>query len=125
MANPPAPGRLLADHAEPRRQGLVDEPRGLTADAELDEHEVGAVDRRVPVAGESQSADPVEPIEHPLGQPADDREALGVDVEQDQLVDRQPIGSPDEALHQLRGVGAAATDDGDLDAQGGSPLLGA
>ena len=70
------------------RQRLVDEPRGLAADAQLDEHEVGAVERGVAVAGEGQPAGPAEPVEHPLGQAADDREPLGVDVEQDELVDR-------------------------------------
>ena len=45
---------------------------------------------RVAIAGQGQPAGPVEPVEHPLGEPADDREPLGVDVEQDELVDRQP-----------------------------------
>ena len=44
-------GRLLADGAEAQRQRLVDEPGGLAADAQLDEHEVGAVERRVAVVG--------------------------------------------------------------------------
>ena len=44
FAKPPAPGRLLADRAEPWRQRLVDEAGGLAADAQLDEHEVGAVE---------------------------------------------------------------------------------
>ena len=41
------PGRLLADRAESRRKRLVDEAGRLAADAELDDHEVGAVERRV------------------------------------------------------------------------------
>ena len=40
-------GRLLADRAEPRWQRLVDEARRLAADPELDEHEVGAIERGV------------------------------------------------------------------------------
>ena len=44
-------GRLLADDAERRRQRLVDEAGRLPADAQLDEHEVGAVDGGVAVAG--------------------------------------------------------------------------
>ena len=37
-------GRLLADDAEARRHRLVGQPGGLAADAELDEHEIGAID---------------------------------------------------------------------------------
>ena len=47
LGEPTGAGGLLADHAEPRRQRLVDQSRGLPTDAELDEHEVGAVDRRL------------------------------------------------------------------------------
>ena len=43
-------GRLLADRAEPGRERLVDEARGLAADPQLDEHEVRAVEGRVGVA---------------------------------------------------------------------------
>ena len=39
-------GRLLADRAEAGRDGLVAQPSCLTADAELDEHEIGAVRAR-------------------------------------------------------------------------------
>ena len=69
----------------------------------------------------SQPAGPVEPVQHPPGQAADDLEALGVDVEQDQLVDRQAVAAPGEALDELRRVGAAAADDRDLDAHGVPP----
>ena len=109
--------RLLADRAELRRERLVDQPSRLPTDAKLDEHEAGAVDRRVGVAGEGQPPAPAQPIEHPAGQPADDLEALGVDVEQDQLVDRQAIGAARDALDQLGGVRAAAADDRELQAQ--------
>ena len=44
------PGRFLADRAELVGQRLVDEARLLTADAQLDEHEIGAVERLVAVA---------------------------------------------------------------------------
>ena len=43
-------GRLLADRAELVGQRLVDEPSLLAADAQLDEHEIGAVERLVAVA---------------------------------------------------------------------------
>ena len=45
-----------------------------------------------------------------IGQP------LRVDVEQDQLVDRQALVPTGEPLDELRRIGAAAADDGDLDA---------
>ena len=46
------PGRLLADDAEASGQRLVDQPGRLAADAQLDEHEVGAVERRVAIVGQ-------------------------------------------------------------------------
>ena len=118
LGEPARARRLLADRAELRRQRLVDEPRRLAADAELDEHEVGAVDRGVGVAG-AGSARPGQPSRSSIraGQPADDLQALGVDVEEDQLVDRQAIRAPRDALDQLRRVGAAAPDDRELHAQ--------
>ena len=45
-------GRLLPDAAAGERQRLVGEPRLLPADPDLDQHEVGAVDRAVEVVGD-------------------------------------------------------------------------
>ena len=63
-----------------------------------------------------------EPVEHPAGEPADDLGALGIDVEQDELVDREAVAADGDALDQLRRVGAAAADDRDLDAHPASVL---
>ncbi len=82
-------GRLLADDAECRRQRLVHQPSRLSADAQLDEHEVRAVDGRLAVPGQDQAPGPVEPFQHPAGEAADDAEPLRVGVEQDEFVDRQ------------------------------------
>jgi hypothetical protein len=49
-----------------------------------------------------------------LGQAADDPEPFLVDVEQDELVDRQPVCARGEPLHELGGVGAPAPHHGDL-----------
>ena len=68
------------------------------------------------VAGEDQPATPAEPVEHPTGEAADDLQPFGIDVEQDQLVDRQALVPAGEALDELRRIGAATADDGDLDA---------
>ena len=80
--------RLLADAAELQRQGLVHQAHGLAADPELDDHEVGAVDGLLAAAGLDQAAVPAGPRQHAPGQAGDHSQALGVDVEQDQLVDR-------------------------------------
>ena len=109
-------GRLLADRAEPRRQRLVDEAGRLAADAELDEDEVGAVERAVAVAVWIEPAGPAEPGQHPPGEAADDLEPLGVDVEQDELVDPDAVVAAREALDELRRVRAAAADDRELQA---------
>ena len=83
--------RLLADAAAGERDGLVREPCGLAADADLHEHEVGAVECAVEVAGDEQL--PVEDlaVEHPRGEPADDLAPLGIDVVQDELPHADPV----------------------------------
>ena len=44
LGEPAGAGRLLADRAERRRQGLVGQSCRLAADPQLDQHEVGAID---------------------------------------------------------------------------------
>ena len=84
-------GRLLADAAAGKRHRLVREPRRLAADPDLDEDEVGAVERAVELAGDLERAVEALALEHPRGEPADDVPPLGVDVVQDELPD--PIRS--------------------------------
>ena len=55
LREPARAGRLLADAAARERDGLVGEARGLAADADLDQHEVGAVERAVELAGQPSS----------------------------------------------------------------------
>ena len=109
-------GRLLADAAEAVRQRLVRVAGLLTADPQLDQDERRPVDRLGTVGGADETARPALATEDSLGQPAHDREALAVDVVEDELVDRERVRPVDQALDQLRGVGAAAADDGDLQA---------
>ena len=96
------PGRLLADAAEPVGQRLVGQPGGLAADPELDEDERRPVDRGVAVGRRGQPAGPAAAAEDPLGQPGDDRQPLGIDVVEDELVDRQLVGPIGDALDELR-----------------------
>ena len=56
LGEAPGAGRLLADAAAGERHGLVGEARRLAADANLDEHEIGAVDRAVELAGDDELA---------------------------------------------------------------------
>ncbi len=109
-------GRLLADAAEPRRDRLVAETGRLAADPELDDDEVGAVEGGIPIRRRDEPAAPAAPVEHPPGEVADDPEALGFDVEQGELVDREARLAGGEAVDELGRVGAATADDGDLHA---------
>ncbi len=83
------PGRLLADAAAAQRHRLVAQPRLLAADADLEEHEGRSVERAIEVAGPHERPGVVLLREHPLREPADDLEPLGVDVVQRQLVHRR------------------------------------
>jgi hypothetical protein len=121
LGEPARPGRLLADAAELQRQGLVDQAHGLAADPQLHDHEVGPVHGLLAPPGADQAAAPAGPGQHAPGQAAHHLQALGVDVEQHQLVHREPLGPGRQPLDQLRSVGAAAPDHGDLQAHGPPP----
>ena len=102
--------RFLADAAASERKRLVREPRRLAADPDLDEHEVGAVDRAVELAGELERSRESDTLEHAARQRADHGQSLGVDVVQHQLADLERR----ESGHELRRVGRARADDRDL-----------
>ena len=73
----------------------------------------------VPVGGEDERPGPSDAAEHALGERADDLEALRIDVQEHELVHREPIAAGDEPLDELRGVGAAAADHRDLHTHAG------
>ena len=114
LGEPARAGRLLADQAKPGRDGLVLQPGGEAADAQLHEHERRALDRSPAVGGAREPARESLPAQDPGGEPADDVQPALVDVVQDDLGDAQPLGAQAEALDQLGGVGAAAADNRDL-----------
>ena len=109
-------GRLLTDRAELQGEGLVEQARGLSADPELDQDEVGAVNGGARVIGQRQAAFPAEAGEHSLGKPAHDFAALGADIVECELVDRQAVAAVGETVDELGRVRATAADDGDLEA---------
>ena len=111
LASPPAP--VVSWPMQPQASGIVSSERRacLAADADLDEHEVGAVDSPVEVvARHHELAGEALALEHPARQPADDLAPLGVDVVQRELVDVEAREPGDE----LRRVRRAAADHGDL-----------
>jgi len=89
---------------------------GSTYTPELNQDEIGAVEGGVGVGRQDQPARPVEAIQHPPGETADDFDPIGIRIEQDQLVDGYAIVAESEALDQFRGIRAAATDNRDPDA---------
>ena len=117
------PGGLLTDGPERGRQCLVDEPGRLSTDPQLDDHEVGAVERLVARCGLDDPGGGVGLVGHPVRQTADDAEPLRVDVVEDELVDRQPVIATHEPLDELGGVRAATADDRDPDAHPASDGL--
>ena len=108
----PGAGRLLADAAAAQRHRLVEQPCGLAAHADLEKHEVRAVQGAIQVAGEHELSAELAAGQHPSGQPADHLEPLGVDVLQGELVD---LESPVlQTRDEFGGVRGTAADDRDL-----------
>ena len=107
-------GGLLADAAARERDGLVREARGLAADPDLEEDEVGAVEGAVELAGHDQLAFEALPLEHPLSEAADDLAPLRVDVVQDELPDADLVALAREPGDELRRVRRPAAYDRDL-----------
>src|SRR5207237_1301754 len=82
----------------------------LAADADLDEHEVRAVDGAVEVLREVERPAELRAVEHPPGERSDHVEPLRVDVVQRERVD----GQGGQAGDELGRVGRAGADDSDL-----------
>ena len=105
---------LLADASELERQSLIDEPGGLATHAQLDDDEMGSIERAIAIGGEDQLAGPFVAREDATREAAHDLEPLRVDVQQHELVDRHALAAREKALDELRGVRAAATDNSDF-----------
>ena len=102
----------MQPHGE--RDRLVGEAGRLAADPDLDEHEVGAVDGAVELAGDGELPLEPLPVEHPGRHAADDLATLGVDVVQDELGDVDAVAFAREPGDELGRVGRSAADDCDL-----------
>ena len=72
LAKPPAP--VVSWPMQPHASGTVssESRAGLSADADLDEHEVGPVERAVEIVGQLRAPREPAALEHPPGEPADD-----------------------------------------------------
>ncbi len=114
LGEPAGAGRLLADAPAAQRERLVAEPGGLPADAELEEHGVGAVERAVEVGRLDQPAAEALAREHPPREARDDLEPRRVDVVEDELGQVEPVALAGEAGDELGRVGRPAADDRDL-----------
>ena len=106
---------LLAQAAEADRKRLVDPPRRLTADPELDDDEVRPFERGVGVRRRRERAGPPARPQDPLREPADDVAPKLVGIEQDEIVDHHTVLVIAEAVDEFGSVGAAAADHGHLD----------
>ncbi len=116
LAKPPAPVVSWPMTPKRRRQRLVGQPRGLAADAELDEHEIGAVDGRLAIAAEHAAGRPSRAGRASAGPGRRRPPAARGRCRAGPARRSAGARAPGEALDELRRVGAAAADDGDLDA---------
>ena len=114
LGEPAGAGRLLADAPAAQRERLVAEPRGLPADAKLEEDGVGAVERAVQVGRLDQPAAEALAREHAPREAGDDLEPRRVDVVEDQLGQVEAVPLAGEAGDELGRVRRPAADDRDL-----------
>src|SRR5262249_3983546 len=106
--------RLLADAAARKRDRLVAEARGLTADAQLHQDERRAVQCAVELVGDEQASFKAGRREHPPREPADDLAPLGIDVLEYDLAKPDAVALTRQAGDQLGRVRRPSADDGEL-----------
>ena len=114
LGEPTGAGGFLADTTEAQRQCLVAQSGFLAAHADLRHDEPRSVQGTIPIRGHHELAAPALASQDPAGDPAHHIQAIGVDVEQRQLVDGETVVVSDDALDELGCVGAAGAGDGDL-----------
>ena len=115
LGQPARAGRLLPDAPAIEREGLVADPGRLPANPELDQDHVGARRDRRPASGVQRDPPRVAVLgEQPGGERAHDVEPVRGRVDEDRLIDGEPVAEPGEAVHQFRRVGGAAAHDRDL-----------
>ena len=114
LGEPARAGRLLADAPAAQRERLVAQPRRLPADAQLQQHRVGAVERAVELRRLDQPAAEALAREHPPPEPGDHLQARRVDVVEDELGQVEAVPLARETGDELRRVRRSAADDRDL-----------
>ena len=114
LGETPGAGGLLADAAASQRNGLVEVPCRLTTDAQLEQHEVGAVDSRGKIGSSRQLSIPFTTAGDALADAGDSLETGRVRVAQYELVDLDLVAQPGDAVDELGRVGAPTTDHGDF-----------
>ena len=114
LREPAGARRLLSDAPAGVRDRLIRETRRLPPDADLDEHEVGAVDGAVEIVRDEQVAAEGLSLQHARRHAADDLAALAVDVVQRELAHVDALALARETGHELGRVGRPGADDRDL-----------
>ena len=107
-------GGLLAHAAALQRPCLVLLPGRLSADAQLEQHRVRAVDPGVEVGGGDDPARVPLPREDAPCQPADQLEPFGIRVDEDQLLHGKCVAQPGEPVDEFGRVGRTAADHGEF-----------
>ena len=111
LGEPSGSCRLLADAAAPQGDRLVELAGRLSAHPQLDEDEVGPVERTGQIVGDRQASWPPLTGEDPGADPGDRVQPLAVWVVQDELAHWCEVTQPADAVDQLGRVAAPATDD--------------
>ena len=114
LGQPPGSRRLLTQAPVPDRERLVDVARRLAPDAQLDDDEVGPLQRGMRVGRRRERPVPSPRPQNAFGESPDHLSTQVARIEQDEIVDDHPVLDIAEAVDQLRRVRAPSADDNHL-----------
>ena len=111
LGQPSRPGGLLPETAVADRERLVDVAGRLPSDAQLDDDEVGALERGVTIRGGREGAAPAPVAQNAFGQAPHRFAAFLARVEQHEVVDDHSVLVVAQPVDELGGVRAPTPHD--------------
>ena len=114
LGQPARADGLLAQASVPHRQRLVDVAGRLAADPQLDDDEVGSFECGMRIGRRPERPTPSPLPQDPLREPTHDLAPEVARIEQDEVVDDDPVLEIAQPVDEFRRVRAPTADDGHL-----------